>query len=155
MDYYPHLSALLTDIDIDSCLKLKNIIGFEDVDFKKFDIKSNNYRIFDRCDVLTMWGVDYIFSDLDLISFFKYINSNNKVLILATVDCEKNFKFNPKALINKLIYTAGYRRRSKNGILRSHGVVRTKSYIYKLAFLSGVSVEEIQNDFSYRIFKVF
>jgi len=155
LDYFPNLSALLTDIDIESCMKLEPIIGLDNIEFIKCDIKMGGFSIFDPCDILTMWGVDYIMSDYELISLFKYVKMNKKVLILATVDCEKNFKYNPKALMAKLLYNLLGNKPFGNRLLRSHGFIRTKSYFFKLAILSGAQIKEIQNEYSYRVFLIY
>ena len=61
---------LLTDYDYGSCELLKSVSYFSSIELQPFDAKKDDYNIFNGCDLLTSWGVDYALSDEDILKLF-------------------------------------------------------------------------------------
>lgn len=165
-DVYPHLSFLLTDFDIESCIALKSLSAFSNFQICEFNAKNYDYSLFESSDLLTMWGVDPSLSDKDLISLFYYIKNSNKVLLIASIDIETNIIFYyPIYRIGKIIYQFFrniYRSFTRKGehFIRAHALLRNSNYFLKLAKKSGLKLELIQVDNpkkmgrGYRIYKL-
>ncbi len=168
----PSLKFLLTDFDEESLSNLKDIEIFKNQDFelKSFDLKSDSLDILkDNFDVITMWGVDYILEDENLISLFNFIKKEgqkrNIKLLIASIRCDdikvniphvgkyinnfiniirrfnKNFK---PLLVSKL----------KNKKLRFHGYLRTPETFKNISKICSCQCKLILKTNHYNIFEI-
>ena len=153
-DFYPNLEMLLTDYDYGSCELLKSVSYFSSIELQPFDAKKDDYNIFNGCDLLTSWGVDYALSDEDILKLFNYIKVENKTLLIASFDVDTNIiRFVTKSLI-KSAMNLMIKKRLINR--RVHGVLRNAKYFSELSKIAEVAIETIQIDspILYRIYKV-
>lgn len=147
---FPNLKFVLSDHDADSLSKHKACPPFlsEHCDFVSFDAIFDDLTVFDDCDVLTMWGVDYALQDIELLRLIKLVKSQEKSLLLATIDIDLKslFKRFGSQLFGSFLKTCG---RS-----RYHGLLRNQSYITELCRSANVNCKYIMADNNYRIFLI-
>ncbi len=148
---FPHLKFVLSDHDVDSLTKHKACPPFisEHCEFVSFDAIVDDLTVFDDCDILTMWGVDYALQDIELLRFIKLVKSQEKSLLLATIDIDSKsfFKRFGSELFGCFLKAFG---RS-----RYHGLLRNQSYITELCRSANVNCKYIMADNSYRIFQIY
>ena len=124
-----------------------------------FDIKSRKFELFDDCDLLMMWAVDYALNDYDLIELFKYVVKNKIVLLVASNNVEKRNLINKRVIKNFIprnLYDFIKKFLFQKAVLKSrvHGYLRTKNYFKKLCKISGAKFSDIYSDNTYSIFKI-
>ena len=157
-DINPHLEFLLTDYDHKSCETLKNLPRYSTFEIKRFDAMKDDWSFFNNCDILTMWGVDCVINDSDLVELFSYIKNSKKTLIIASINIDPKFfnyqlyktiSYSIKTLAKFLNFLFGRSRP-----VRKHATLRNENYFRKLSKIVDVKLETIQVDDLYRIYKV-
>ena len=147
---FPNLKFALSDHDVGSLAKHKACPPFmsEYCDFVSFDAIVDDLTVFDDCDLLTMWGVDYALQDIELLRLIKLVKSQEKSLLLATMDIDSKslFKRFGSELFGSFLKAFG---RS-----RYHGLLRNQFYITELCRSADVNCKYIMADNSYRIFQI-
>ena len=142
---------MLSDHDEDSLAKHKACPPFisEHCELVSFDATADDLTVFDDCDIFTMWGVDYALQDIELLRFIKLVKSQEKSLLLATLDIDSKsfFKRFGSELFGCFLKAFG---RS-----RYHGLLRNQSYITELCRSANVNCKYIMADNSYRIFQIY
>ena len=159
---FNHLRFLLTDFDKMSCQSLRKLERFSNFEINFFDAKLDEYKMFQDCDLLTMWAVDYALDDCDLLRLFKYIKETNKTLLLASMDVDsKKIGFYAHKFLKivyqnlkKIIYI------NRGSCYVIHGILRNERYFKKLARIAGAQIKTIQVDSpfpapKYRIYQIF
>lgn len=148
-DLYPHLSFLLTDYDYESCNSFKKFPRFSNHEIQSFNAKKDDYSIFNSCDILTMWGVDYALTDLDLLRLFGYVKKSKKTLLFSSINIDSilfNFQICKviKFIFMSMREALKFLLRSPKRISRMHGTLRNQKYFKKLANISGVKLKIIK-----------
>ena len=147
---FPSLKFVLSDHDKGSLAKFKACSPFEPefCNFALFDAIADDFSIFDGCDLVTMWGVDYALQDIDLLRLMKLVKSQKKTLLMATLDIDS------KSYINRGVSQLNGSLLQAFGRARYHGLLRNQSYITELCRLGDVTCKCIVADNNYRIFRV-
>ncbi len=147
---YPHLKFYLTDYDRKSIKTFLECSIFQSNDFilEKFDAIHDNLDIFDDCDLLTMWGVDYALDDSNLLNIFNYLKKNNKKMLLASLNHENDniFKNTIRIIFNSL--------ESLIGLSRYHGILRNNKYFEYLCNSVGIKLKLVSVTEGYRIYLI-
>lgn len=159
-DFFPNLKGVLTDFDKVSIENIKNMKRFKNSKVSFFDIKSRKFEIFDDCDLLMMWAVDYALNDNDLIELFKYVVKNKIVLLVASNNVEKKSFINKRVIKNFIpnnLYNFIKKFIFQKKVLKSrvHGYLRTKNYFKNLCKISGAKFSDIYSDDTYSIIKIY
>jgi hypothetical protein len=157
LDTFPHLDATLTDFDVVSLSAVKAVTSFTACTIKPFDAKVDDYALFDNCDVLTMWGVDYALSDSDLRRLFCYVERRQVYLVLASINIDKH--------ITALLYLRSKVRKSRR--LRKmmhrhalegrlHGYLRSGHYLRSLLLdFPRLDLRELVMDDTYSVYLIY
>lgn len=147
---FPNLKFVLSDYDNGSLAKFKACSPFEPkfCNFASFDAIADDFSIFDGCDLLTMWGVDYALQDVELLRLIKLVKSQEKTLLMATLDIDS------KSYVKRVISQLHGTLLQAVGRARYHGLLRKQSYIIELCKLAGVNCKCIVADNNYRVFRV-
>jgi hypothetical protein len=158
-DLNQHLQLVLTDYDEESCNSLKFFPRYSNFKIQNFDAKKDDYSIFNDCDILTMWGVDYALSDEDLLRLFDYIERHNKILLLASINIDPilfNYQISKiaKFILKIIIRVFKLLLKKPTKLWRQHGIGRNENYFRKLSKQANVKIETVQVDNGYRIYKV-
>ena len=139
-----HLKSVLTDYENLVFIYQTQIILQTKI--KKFDARKDDFSIFDNCDILTMWGVDYALKDEDLLKIFTYIKNKKTKLIIASFDINHSFKIIKNLL--KEFFSKRYQS------FRIHGILRNEKYFQELCRFSDVKISTLLHNQEYRIFEI-
>jgi hypothetical protein len=158
-DLNQHLQLVLTDYDVESCNRLKFFPRYSNFKIQNFDAKKDDNSIFNNCDILTMWGVDYALSDEDLLRLFDYIKDSKKILLLASFNINPilfNYQITKiaKFILKIIIKVFKLLLKKPTKLWRQHGIGRNENYFNKLSKQANVKIETIQVDKHYRIYKI-
>ena len=147
---FPHLKFHLTDYDSKSMKSFIDCLAFksDDFTFEKFDAISDNLEIFNECDLLVMWGVDYALDDDALFRIFEYLLNNNKRILLSSMNIDNDYLF--KNFL-RLIYNFF---QSFFGNARYHGVLRSQKYFQKLFKEKNIKSRLISSSNDYKIYLI-
>tara|TARA_B100000780_G_C21106219_1_gene446736 strand:- start:711 stop:1457 length:747 start_codon:yes stop_codon:yes gene_type:complete len=146
----PHLNFHLTDYDEKSTKIFLDCPIFQSNNFslERFDVIYDNLDIFNDCDLITMWGVDYALDDDSLLNIFKNLLKNNQKMLLASLDNENDNIF--KNLL-RVIYNSF---ESFFGRSRYHGILRNSAYFDSLCSGAGVKLKLVTVADGYRIYLI-
>lgn len=128
---------------------IENLGIFERTTFLIFDANVDDLQIFDKCDLLMMWGVDTLLSDKALLRILSFCKESGKKFLCASRDCETS---RPR-LISKIRLTITSLMMDAK-VIKGYftGCDRTSSYFYRLAELVGVECQQLGVFEKYRIY---
>lgn len=149
----PGLKFILTDYDSRSIESLMNLSIFSsDYRLHVFDAKKDDYLLFDDCDLLTMWGVDYALEDADLIRLFKYTQEMGKKLLIATLDVDTGHT--PWTFVKRMISQLIQKNQARLSRKRFHGMMRNSRYINLIAERACANCRTVMADGLYRVYEI-
>jgi hypothetical protein len=145
---YPHLNWLATDQDADTNRALSNVPLLSRLRIKTFDAKGGDLSIFDECDWLISFAVDYALKDEEIIRIFNYLKQNRKPWALLSVSVIDFLRY--------LRLHAGFLKREVFGEpQRFHGWARSVGWYRDAARAAGLSVHDRGKVGSYRLLWIF
>ena len=143
------MKFLLTDFESIS-LDYGRKLGLVNTEFAKFDLNTDDLRLFTNCNLILMWGVDCVVEDSTLLKLFKFCAENNTTLIIGSINVEF-LKFNWKRFLGLILILDRVLQRN-NGFL--HAYLRTQKYFKKLSQLAMVECQVLFADEVYRVYKI-
>jgi hypothetical protein len=141
---FPSLRYLATDQDEASNAVLSRVPMLSRLDIRNFNVKTDDPAIFDECDWLITFAVDYALSDEELARLLTYVRNKRKSWALLSVSIANLPKY--------LRLRAGFLQRKLTGTpQRFHGWSRSIDWYHAICRSTGVRLE-VRGDFDgYRL----
>jgi hypothetical protein len=138
---------LLTDFESTS-VAFGRKLALENVDFIEFDLNSDSLALFEKCQVILMWGVDCVVEDSTLVKLFSFCRENKIKLVVGSINVEK-LRFNWKRILG-LTAVLNWVLGRDFGKLHAH--LRTEKYFKRLAAHNRLPIQTLFSDEIYRVY---
>lgn len=146
-DKYSHLKTILTDNDEINLHILKEANIFKKSNLKCFDFRKDNLDLFIDCDLLILWGVDYLMNDIEISKLLSFSKKNSIKLIFATINVNSSFLYYLK------LFCATYLKYIHNhSRYKLIGYTRTQRYFLRLIDIHNLHIQKVISFGNYRFF---
>jgi len=143
----PNLEFVLSDYDQQSNATLRAIPGYFAREVRDVDLKNGPLDAFEQCDAVTMWGVDYALSDVELVRLYSWFSARKIDFLLCSPSM--------RSWLGGMRLVLGHIVRKIRGVPdRPHGWARTPGHMLGLVRTAGATVAEQQRILGYDVWLI-